>query len=302
MFTDLIKHLWRSLAAITTQRNVVHDADTEETSEEITRPILVPVRVPTVVPDISLIIDKDGWLVGKNVVRVPVTRDLYPWKSKSKQPLGLLWHWTATAHGTALGMAKRTRTKEQSSSFVHLWIEHDGTIYQSAPFHGGSGHAGGSTAKHVIEGPPGIITLVSNDSAEYSVNYFLIGIEIVNVGEVRFVAPGDDGEYQPAAMTHPKGVWMGWPFGRRDKKTNKITKGPIVKAADVASYGKRYYHKYTTEQCDAAMRIVRACRREYNFSDRAMSWGHVDVDPGRKTDPGPLWSMQDLPLILRTSR
>jgi N-acetyl-anhydromuramyl-L-alanine amidase AmpD len=210
-------------------------------------------------------IDKDGWLVGVKVVRVPTVRT-QRLRSASGKPLGILWHWTATAHGTALTMARRIA--KGSGSSVHLWIEHDGTLYQSAPLTRGTGHAGGDTSARVKEVRGEV---VRDPRSPLSVNSFLLGIELVCVGEVRLVG----------------GRWLGWPFG----KDTPTRRSPVVPADQVMpcrdGAGRlRHYQGYTEAQLRAAERFTVACRNRYGLTRKQCSWGHEDVDPTRKSDPG----------------
>ena len=328
--TQLLLHLWRLILAVTINRNVTHERDDqigEAKSLALPPPDVTPPSTPIALniaapqPGISVVstppddhephvvvptpphepadqgvlaplkVDEHGWLVGDKVVRVPSKRGGYIWRTKSKRAGGILWHWTSTAWGTALSMARRIVDGPGTS--VHCWIEYDGTIYQSVAFTGGSGHAGGPTAAHCKD-VNGEITIVPNSESPYSINSYAIGIEIVNVGEVRLVKKGADGAYVKATAGDKNAVYMGWPYGRRDKTTGKVEKGPIVKDNQVRQ-GRdndkimRFFHDFTEAQVNAAERICRATRAAYGFSDKAMSWGHVDVDPQRRSDPGPLW-------------
>ena len=109
-----------------------------------------------------------------------------------------------------------------------------------------------------------------------SANALMIGIELENVGEVRAVGAS----------------FSGWPFGQ-----NGAT-GPIVAEADTVVRGKRRYHGFPKPQQMAARRLLRAIAAEYGLGRRAVAWGHRDIDPKRKTDPGPVWAEDLLPAIL----
>lgn len=269
------------------------------------------VQAATHLPPLS--IDDDGWLSGDKVVKVPTKRGSYQFRTRSGKPAGCLWHWTATQHGTALAMAKRIVTGAGSS--VHLWIEYDGTIYQSQRFGRGAGHAGGDTSLRVSEDRSG--NIVANPASKSSVNSYLLGFEIVLVGEVRLVKKTDDGSFARVKAGTPGAVFMGWPFGVWKKKTDDdgqvimkdgkpvmyVATGPVVKSEQVVEAVdpegvKRCYQDYTQAQVDAAERLVRAMHAKYGWKIPAMSWGHVDVDPTRKTDPGPRWKKFWLPQIL----
>jgi N-acetyl-anhydromuramyl-L-alanine amidase AmpD len=218
----------------------------------------------------------DGWLVGPGVKLIPTKRPGYRWRTGNGEPGGLLVHWTATAHGTGEAMVRRR--VEGTGGSVHFWVEHDGTILQSVATTKGHGHAGGATSAKLAERDGRVVL---DPKGTYSANYFLLGVEVVNVGEVRQVG----------------GRWMGWPFGADGKN------GPIVPADQVETCADRngrvrHYQRFTDEQIVALERLIRALVDRYGYDAAAVSWGHCDVDPGRKTDPGPLWSTRELPRIL----
>jgi len=328
-------HLIRLLLSKIAYRGIRHELDENESNAEappakevaaevaelpaavdvaVAAAVIVPledVEIAPVVaaPDVDqlpiLSVGIDGWLIGKKVVKVPTER-VYAWRSKSGKPLGALWHWTSTAHGTALTMAKRI-VKAPGTS-VHLWIEHDGTIYQSAPMTRATGHAGGKTAKRMSD-RNGVCVLDSNGTRD--ANSFLLGIEMVSVGEVRLVMKQSDGSYAKATSDAPSAVYMGWPFGRwvKDHETGKLVigKGPIVKSDQVKSALDetgllRHYHDYTPDQIDAMERLCRAWRDKYDWTDEQMSWGHIDSDPTRKSDPGPIMKNKWMPEIFKRMR
>jgi hypothetical protein len=254
-------------------------------------------------PPIS--IDTKGWLHGDKVVTIPTVRKGYRWRGEHGKvtdlPSGWLCHWTATSHNSGLAMVKRTAKAPAPGAertWVHLWIEHDGTIYQSGSLLVGAPHAGAPSSHRmlVVKGEPKIVT---SKESPYSANWCLIGTEVVNVGEVRRrkrVGP----RWVAAAAGDKESVWMGWPFGVPDAK-GKAQPGPIVTTPVIDGRDPqgvlRYYQAFTPAQLVAIERLLRALRVTYGFSDAAMSWGHVDVDPTRKSDPGPFQRLH-LPQIL----
>ena len=249
-----------------------------------------------------LVIDETGWAQGEKVVHIPSKRTQ---RQADGKPVILLWHWTATKHGTAKTMVKATRELPkpgERSNSVHFWVESDGTIYQSVSCLRGSWHAGGKSSAVFIK-RDGRWLIDATRKSNLSVNALSIGVELVNVGEVRPVKRQPDGSWKEVKAIEDGAVFMGWPFGRRDKETGKVRLGPIVKPDEVQTATDRdrkvrWYHLYTPEQIEAAERLTRAVIDAYGLDRTACSWGHIDVDPTRKADPGPLWYRTNLPLIL----
>jgi N-acetyl-anhydromuramyl-L-alanine amidase AmpD len=224
-----------------------------------------------------LAIDSAGWLVGDGVERIQTLRAGYRWRTRSQQPGGILWHWTATSHGSGRTLARRIASGSGSS--VHLWIDADGSLIQSAPFVRGTGHAGGPSSARLVE-RDGVVCL--DPGGAYSANSYLIGVELVNVGEVRSVG----------------GRWLGWPFGRGPERSPVVPASQVVEGVD-ATGRRRTYQDFTAAQRTAAERLARACRARYGWATpQPYSWGHCVVDPSRKTDPGPMWLATHLPAIL----
>lgn len=231
--------------------------------------------------DPPIALDPDGWASGDAVFRIPSSRsqNLRTRDAAGPAPVGVVWHWTATGAGTGWACARRIaeapRAGERSASW-HTLITRQGEILCSVPFRRGAWHAGGpSAARFALKHKKWVIT----DGADASANALMIGIELENVGEVR---PLEDGR------------WSGWPFGKDGKN------GPIVAAADTVMRGKKRFHDFPAAQETAARRLLRAIIEAYAFDEKAVSWGHVDLDPTRKSDPGPVWRQVVLPRILET--
>jgi hypothetical protein len=121
-----------------------------------------------------------------------------------------------------------------------------------------------------------------DQSGSHSANSYLLGVELVCVGEVRAVG----------------GKWLGWPFGRGPDRSPAVPPDQVATAEDAAGR-RRSYQNYTPAQRLAAERLVRACHARYGWAaPQPYSWGHCVVDPSRKTDPGPLWLARYLPAML----
>jgi len=222
------------------------------------------------VVDPSWRIDNGGWLVAPQptarLVHVPTVRTC---KLVTPGPVMVVWHWTATKHGTAHGIAKRWakfRRGVDRAASAHAIIAGSGTVYQLAPTTVGTWCQGGATALRFAH--RGVTFRPADGPGTVSGNELAFSIELENVGEVR----------------HTNGQWMGWPFGKDG------VDGPIVQPQSVVKYGNKHYHNFTSSQLTSSGDVLRALVRTYPYLTReACSWTHAKIDPTRKTDPGPVW-------------
>jgi N-acetyl-anhydromuramyl-L-alanine amidase AmpD len=109
----------------------------------------------------DLRVDAEGWLVGGNpgsVLRPHVDLQRVPSVRHSalttREPMAIVWHYTATDIGTARSLARRIRTYRSGvdrAASWHVIIAHDGVIWQSVPFLRGAWHcARGRIAGHRV--------------------------------------------------------------------------------------------------------------------------------------------------------
>lgn len=269
---------------------VVDERDRESVDAETSATLVLELARPAAPVLPALVVGADGWLVGDRVVRVPTKRvqKLRTGRTvrgvSGPRPAGIVWHWTATNHGTCLAMVRRTRELPkpgEHSASCHLWIESDGTIYQTAPLNVGTWNAGGPTAaRFSLDAKSG--EWRTDPKAKLSANSLFVGIELVNVGEVRKA---------------PDGRWMGWPFGKDGRKGPIVAADQVVERVDYEGR-KRSYQRYTDEQIAAGERVSRAMVAAYGSTRTELSWGHYRVDPTRKPDPGPDWYASALPALL----
>jgi len=107
------------------------------------RPITGHVE-PASPPD-ALEIDPEGWLVGAHVELAPSVRHS---RLSVPEPIAIVWHYTATDHGTARTMARRIRTYRRGvdrAASWHVCVGHDGVLWQSVPLLRGAWHCARGT-------------------------------------------------------------------------------------------------------------------------------------------------------------
>ncbi|MFH0902048.1 MAG: peptidoglycan recognition family protein [Pseudomonadota bacterium] len=156
----------------------------------------------------------------------------------------------------------------------HLLITRDGTIYQSAPVSVGTWHVG----------RPGIIA----GQRFSNINHATIGVELENAGRLRRIG---DRHY----------CWPYWLNSHAPEHEQRPDPRCLMnQARAVRVPGQGIFDSFPTEQQASAAKLLGALATCFGWSADACSHGHVDFDPSRKEDPGPLWNRTILPRILAT--
>lgn len=122
----------------------------------------------------DLIVDDDGWLQGEGVIHRPSHPSWYYATLSSGRPLGIMAHYSATKHGTALAMARRRERKRKPSDRAASWhisIEGDGRIVQQISLLCGAWHCSRGT----VEG--------------HRTNKSVVGIELISPDGLDFPEP-----------------------------------------------------------------------------------------------------------------
>jgi N-acetyl-anhydromuramyl-L-alanine amidase AmpD len=172
-------------------------------------------------PD-ALELDAEGFLVGDRVQLVPSVRSSA--LSTPQGPIAIVWHYTATDHGTAPSLARRIRAYKRGvdrAASWHVCIGYDGVLWQSVSCMRGAWHC----AKGTIQG--------------HRVNSCSVGIELEGHGTL-----------------------------------------------------------FPTAQVRAAERLLRALVAAYPIEREHAGHGHVEFDPSRRSDPGPIFLEEILPPML----
>jgi N-acetylmuramoyl-L-alanine amidase len=167
----------------------------------------------------------------------------------------LVLHYTA---GPSLEGTIETFKSQARQVSAHLVIGRDGKIAQVVPFDRVAWHAGPSTWKPAKGG------------TVKSLNFFSIGIEMVNAGPLSLVG----------------GQYLTW-WGGKINPSEVVEVDPSLPT----SFGKRYWHHFPEEQVLALLEVARLLVDTYKLEEII---GHSDICPGRKTDPGPAFPINNV--------
>lgn len=235
----------------------------------------------------ALEIDDHGVMHGENVSYIPTVRTqplATPGTEGERHIEAIVWHYTDTRNAGAENLARRIAAKGDARS-CHVWIDRRGHIAQSASFERGTWHAGSSTAalftRNAGFGWEVLSAAQRGKIRGYGANSFAAGIELENVGALRYVP----------SKAHNDSLWVGWPF-RFDH-----AEAPVIVPIDEVDPVRRL-HRFTDDQARAALRVTGALARRYGLTRDACALTHHEIDPSRREDPGALWTEVHLPVIL----
>jgi N-acetylmuramoyl-L-alanine amidase len=223
----------------------------------------------------ALALTADGWLAGdarNRVVRIPTVRTT---PLEDGGPFGIVWHYTgggAASHAEALARRIQTyrRGLDRPASW-HLLVARDGTLYQSAPFSTGTWHVG----------KPGVVGDIHFDN----VNRALVGCELENAGRLRKL----------------HGRWYCHPYWLKPAALGDALQpdpGCEVHESRVRHLPEGMFDSFTPEQEDVCGLVLGVLVGRYGWTRELSAFGHVDLDPARREDPGPVWRNEVLPRVL----
>lgn len=131
---------------------------------------------------LDLRIDGTGWLAGDAVTKVPSVRHS---ALSTREPIAIVWHYTATDEGTAQSLAKRIRTYDQvrdRAASWHVIVGRDGHLWQSVPFLRGAWHCARGTVAGIHWDGETAQWEASHDGKRHRVNACSVGIELEGHG------------------------------------------------------------------------------------------------------------------------
>lgn len=163
-------------------------------------------------------------------------------------PDTIVIHYTA---GPSVSSALNTFKDPSVEASAHVIIDFDGSVTQLIPFNKIGWHAGDSSWLDRTE-----------------LNYYSIGIEIVNAGR----------------LEKSGSVWRSW-FGK------KYEEDDVMQAIHRNEDHEAGWHVYTEEQITSTYELCKKLMDSYNIKHIL---GHEEISPGRKSDPGPAFPLDKL--------
>ena len=157
-----------------------------------------------------------------------------------------------TASGPGSDIAKFFSQPSAKVS-AHLVVRRDGTLVQCVPFNVVGFHAGKSS------------WIDSSGKKFIGLNQSSIGIEIENWGPLKKTGAG----------------WVSW-------TGQPVDAGKVIEARHKFGAPTGGWEIFTEAQIETVIAAASAICEEYGIEEIV---GHDDISPGRKSDPGPAWSM-----------
>jgi N-acetyl-anhydromuramyl-L-alanine amidase AmpD len=212
-------------------------------------------------------IGADGWLTdGSDARRMPTRRTC---AMVPGGPRATLWHWTG-GYGSTRALARLYA--EGSGPSFHFGIDRSGDVTQLAPVTVGTHHCRGRWVAGQC--PDGLAGRHVNESS--------IGIELVGIGEVAKVGT----------------VWCQVENPHEPPAKRRVSDGIRCVPMDVIEHDGRHYQRFHDRQIAAAALLIRAITDRFGVLPH---YGHRDLDPTRKADPGPDWMRRGLPLAIEAA-
>ncbi|WP_373502203.1 N-acetylmuramoyl-L-alanine amidase [Aestuariivirga sp.] len=144
-------------------------------------------------------------------------------------------------------------SKPAAKVSAHLVIRRDGSVSQCVPFDEVAFHAGDSRWTD------------KTGKKFIGLNKFSIGIEIENWGPLKKTGSG----------------WVSW-------TGQPVDAGKVIEARHKFGVPNGGWEIYTEAQIESSIDAAAAICKAYGIDEIV---GHDDISPGRKSDPGPAWTM-----------